>query len=267
MNLYVMSHHKRNAVIALALTAFSAGALADGQTGKPPKSDWRIIAGFGVYAFPEFDGAKDHKVLPLPMIDVTYKNRVFFNFFEGLGIKVIDTDAFTLKAAIGFASGRDEDDDEIFSGTGDIDDTAKFSLGAEYKVGRFEPFVKVSKYLGATDGMQAEFGVGTTLKFGDSYASPMLKLKVAAEYSDEDHTQGYFGINTKQSFDSGLTVYTPSAGVSSMSAGATYIHPFSGRWATTVNLKLSQMLGDAADSPLVLEENQVSGGVFVTYTF
>jgi outer membrane scaffolding protein for murein synthesis (MipA/OmpV family) len=81
MNLYVKSHQKRNSVIALALTAFSAGALADGQTGKPPKNDWRIIAGFGVYAFPEFDGAKDHKVLPLPMIDVTYKNRVFFNFF------------------------------------------------------------------------------------------------------------------------------------------------------------------------------------------
>lgn len=271
MNITTQIAEKVNPAIALsvilALSTISPVALADVQINERQQSDWRVMAGFGAYVFPEFDGAKDHRVLALPLLDITYKDRVYFNFFEGLGVKIIDTKAFTLKGGISYAFGREEDDHALFAGTEDIDNAAKLTLAAKYKIEGITSFVKVSKYLGATDGLQAEFGVQTRLLLGDKRSDPMLQLNVSVQYSNEDYMMGYFGIDSQQSFDSGLDGYTAEAGFSSVSAGATYIHPFSKRWATTVNLKYARMLGDAVDSPLVLEQNQISGGLFVTYTF
>ncbi|MFT4925901.1 MAG: outer membrane protein [Phenylobacterium sp.] len=265
------SHQQRNTAIALAVTLalsmISLKTLADVQPDHSAQSDWRITAGFGIYVFPEFEGAKDHRILPLPMIDISYKNRVYFNFFEGLGVKMIDTDTFKLKGAIGYAFGRDEDDHSLYQGTGDIDGSAKLMLTAEVKTWRLTPFVKVSKYLSATEGMQTEIGLKTKFMFGETRSDPMLNLTVSTQYANQDYMMGFFGVNSQQSMNSSLALYTADAGFNSVSAGATYIHPFSGRWATTVNLKLSRLLGDAADSPLVLQQNQISGGLFVTYTF
>jgi outer membrane scaffolding protein for murein synthesis (MipA/OmpV family) len=251
-------------VVYIVISTFGSSAFADnGQ----PESDWRVTTGFGVYAFPEFDGSDEHQILPIPMIDVTYKNRFFFNLFDGIGMDVIKTEDFTLKASVAYEFGREEKDSELLTGTGDIDAGAKIQLSAEYEIGRLTPFVKVENHLSGAEGMQAELGVETMFRFGESYTSPMLILELSAEYSNEDHMLGYYGISTEQSINTGLAVYTPEAGISAYSAGVTYIHPFAERWATTATAKFTTITGDAADSPLILEENQISGGFFVTYTF
>jgi len=255
---------------AILLTTYGTTAFAEGKEADFEESDWQVRAGFGVYAFPESQGSDELEILPLPFIDVTYKDRYFFNFFDGLGgyLYKSDGDGFNLKSSIGFGFGREEDDDPILEGTGDIDDAATFKVEAEYKIGKISPFISIQKYLDGTDGIQGEIGVEGFFTLGENpYTSPSIMVSVAAEYSDEDHMVGFFGVNDQQSLRSGLPTYTPEAGFSAANAQVSFIYPFAKKWSVTTTVEYSQLIGDAADSPLVIKEDQVSGGLFFTYSF
>ncbi len=43
--------------------------------------------------------------------------------------------------------------------------------------------------------------------------------------------------------------------------------PVTKSWTANAMLGYSQLVGDAADSPIVKDEGQVSGGLFVSYAF
>ena len=253
--------------VAILFSSYGTTALADDKPTYPP-GDWRVSAGFGVYALPEYTGSDELQVLPIPLINATYKERFFFNVFDGLGSYIYKSDGFNLKSSISFAFGRDEDDAPNLAGTGDIDDAAAFKLKADYKIGKLSPFLSVQQYFGGTDGIQAEAGVEGFFTLGKNpYTSPSIMISVSAEYSDEDHMIGYFGVNNQQSINSGLPIYTPEAGFSAAKTQFSFIYPFAKKWAATATIQYSQLIGDAADSPLVIEENQISGGFFIIYNF
>ena len=72
--------------------------------------DRNIGIGAGVISAPEYLGADDYPTRVLPAIDIAYRNRLFFNFFEGLSAYLYKRGDFRLKAGIGYQAGRDEDD-------------------------------------------------------------------------------------------------------------------------------------------------------------
>lgn len=92
--------------------------------------DWNVGLGAGLISAPEYLGADDYETRAEPTLDIGYKNRVFFNFYEGLSAYPYGRDEWRIKTGIGYDRGRDEDDDELLEGTGDVGDSTLFHLGA-----------------------------------------------------------------------------------------------------------------------------------------
>lgn len=110
-------------------------------------------------------------------------------------------------------------------GTGDIDDTATVKLEAEYKLGKLNPFVAVQQYLGGTDGIQGETGVESFFSLGrNPRFSRSILIKISAEYSNENHISGYFGVSEQQSLNSGIQRYTPGAEFSAVNTQFSFIY-------------------------------------------
>ena len=76
-----------------------------------------------------------------------------------------------------------------------------------------------------------------------------------------------FTANAGQSAASGLQPYSAESGISSVRAGATAFYPLTRNWRLTGVLQYRELVGDAGDSPLVLQDGQWFGGAFVGYRF
>jgi hypothetical protein len=56
---------------------------------RPVPSDWSFAFGAGALALPSYAGASSTKILPLPWIDLRYKDRVFLSPIAGLGVNLV----------------------------------------------------------------------------------------------------------------------------------------------------------------------------------
>jgi len=249
---------------ALAVAFLSSFLLC---TSAAMADDWNIGLGAGVISGPEYIGSEDSESRGVLAVDIAYRDRYFFNFYEGFSAYLYNRGDFRLKAGLGYERGRDEDEDDSLRGTGDIDSAAVLSLGTEYRLGQYTAFANLRQHLGGTDGWQLQTGIQAFYSLRKAITSPRVLLNLMINYSDEKFMQGYFGIDADQSAASGYPEYSAHAGISWLRTGISYIHPLSERWRITAVLQVRKLLGDAVDSPLVLEDRQLLGGVIAGYRF
>ena len=235
-------------LLSLCLLVWSPAPLAAG--------DWSVGLGAGVISAPEYLGS-----------DFAYRRTVTFNFYEGLNAYFFNRGNFSLKAGLAYQPGRDEDEDPSLAGIGDIGDATLLRLVGEYQFDIYTAFVGLRQHYGGTDGSQLEAGIQAFYSLRQEITSPRLLFNLALVYSDEDYMQGYFGVDAGQSADSGLDPYSPEPGISSVRGGATFLYPLTRHWRLTSILQYRELVGDAGNSPLVLQDGQWFGGAFVGYRF
>lgn len=178
----------------------------------------------------------------------------------------------------GLDGGRDEADSVYLAGLGDIDSGAEFTFGLEYEFGVMQAFASVSQLTSGSEGMTAEFGIGTQIPaavlFGNGGADhsenrrgPMLSASLSATWADDSYTQSYFGVTTAQAGTSAYSAYDASAGIKSVDLNFGVMVPLSENWMAQGMVSYSRLMGDAADSPLVRDEKQYGVGLLVGYSF
>lgn len=253
--------------------------------GLPPaeageRGDWDIRIGAGAKYIPKYEGSDEMKARALPLIDITWKDRVFLNPRDGLGVHVYDEGGLTVSAGVGYVFARDESDSSDLRGMGDIDETAAANLTLKYDLGLLAPYAKVSRHLGGSEGTLAKAGVGAVAPLAllsggmnpkDSGSGgpkgPLLKLGASISWADDTYMESYFGVNPAQSSASGYSRYKPESGFKSVDFEAGVIYLFAENWAVNARVGYSQLLGDAKDSPIVRDAGRLSGGLFLSYGF
>ena len=243
-------------------------------------SDWDIRIGLGARYDAKYEGSDEMKARVLPLIDVTWKDLVFLNPREGLGVHVYDGHNLTVSVGVGYVFGRDESDSDDLRGMGDIDDAAAANLKIKYAIGPVAPYIGASRHLGDVDGTLVEAGVGGIVPLAlitggmDSpgmgaggLKGPALQLGVSATWADGDYMEGYFGVNSLQSSRSGYARYDAESGFKSVDFRFGVIYLFAENWAVNARGGYSRLLGDAADSPIVKDDGRFSGGLFLSYRF
>lgn len=228
--------------------------------------DWEVTLGAGAMVTPEYEGGEDYEIVPVPYIDVNYRDRVTFNPFDGARVNILKSDHLVAGAGLGFDFGRDEDDADRLEGLGDIDATIEGQLFARYNWRAFNAELALSQDLG--DGhegylVEAELGYGIPLP----QYSTFTRLSVTTSYAGDDYMESFFGVNNAQSARSGLSEFDAEAGFKDVSLNSFTSYRFTENWSLNGLLQYKQLLGDAADSPVVEEEGQLTGGAFVTYRF
>jgi len=249
--------------------ALSIPALA--QPGRPAPREWDIRAGAGVMMRPTFDGSDRYRARPLPYLSVNWRDTLTFDQ-TGLNAQ-LRRQNYRIGLGLTFDGGREEQDtggifasgDDRLLGMGDID----FALGirgfATWQIGPVELNTQVTKFTGAqNDGIVARAGLSLPMPLGSSV---MLVPGISAGWADDNHMQTFFGVTPIQASRSIFPQFAAGAGFQDVRAGVNLVYSFSANWFANVNVGVTHLLGDAADSPLSLSDTSVTGIVAVGYRF
>lgn len=228
-------------------------------------NDWSVRVGaMGMYK-PEYEGSEDYEFRGYPMIDVNWRDRVFFNPRKGLGVYLWNRDDLKLGASIGYAFGRDEDDSSDLAGLGDIDSGASANLLFGWGVDDFSLDARFEQQFSGEDtGFQVHMGLGYNVRLGEKI---MLKPSLKTTYASSDYMEEYFSISQSQSSRSGLSVYDAGSGFKSVGLNILSIYRINRHWAGQALANYDRLVGDTADSPVVKNENQYLLGLGLSYMF
>ena len=252
----------------ISLLLASAGALvlpAEAAPGaEAGRDDWSFVLGGGAMVAPSYEGSDKFSVSPLPFVSINWRDRVFLDMEHGLGVNVVRTDALRLGVSVGFAPGRNEDDDDHLKGLGDIDAAARGHIFGSYSFGKLQLGVDVAKDFGGSDGVQVRPELSVKVPLSESWT---LSSGVSATWADDSTMQSFFGVSASQSRKSGLERFDAGAGFKSVNLRLGLNWAVSESWFATAHAGVGVLLGDAADSPVTESRVQPSVGLAVGYRF
>lgn len=230
------------------------------------QNDWTITGGAGLLVVPEYEGGENYEFLPVPYVDVRYRDLFVINPFDGLRVNAIRAENFKAGAGIGYDFGRDDDDADHLRGLGDVDGSIEGQLFAEYSLGATSGEITFAQDLGeGHEGFTVDAELGHVF-FLREYKT-IIRPSIGTTYASDNYMQSYFGVNAGQSARSGLAQFDSEAGFKDVSADLFVRVPLSQNWSINGLGGYSRLLGDAADSPIVEDENQFMGGAFLAYEF
>ncbi len=137
-----------------------------------------------------------------------------------------------------------------------------------FDAGKWETYVEF-----LTDVDDEHEGSLTTLR--QSYKQPLknrrlLTFNVSLTYADDDYMGTFFGIDSGNAASSGLRMFDAEAGIKDLEVSVALLTRVSKRWNIAYTLGYKELLGDAADSPVVDDEGspgRVFGVIIVSTTF
>jgi MipA family protein len=255
-------------VSGLAILGSSCSVLAE-----EPSSDWEIQIGAGAMVSPDYEGSDDYEVNPLPMVNISYKDRVFLDGPSiGANLLIWDGtrpgDQLKIGPLLRYQMGREDDDNDALKGLGSIDGSAEIGGFISYENGPFSAGIKAFQDVGdGHEGMIVELEGGYRHSFNDNWS---MQASIATTWADEDYTQSFFGIDSGQSLRSGYREYNAEAGFKDIGLSLGVSYSFAENWNVTGMAGYSRLIGDAADSPIVDKQGSADAfmtGLFVGYRF
>lgn len=247
--------------VAIAIGFMAGSALSEEATKPNPKdNDWRLTLGVGAMIAPDYEGSDDYEAIPLPLIDLSWRDKVSIGTLGGPFIKVnffklngpTPKDFLTLSTAVRYGGGREQDDNDALQGLGDIDGGMMVSLAADYQYQDFGIGLAVNRDVtGDREGTTVNAGLHYSFKLG--VPRTMLTLGTDMTWADDDYMGTTFGISAAQAAASrrGFAAFDASSGVKDVGVSAKVRH----RWDDNIGLLgqvgYTRLLGDAADSPIV----------------
>ena len=273
-----------------ATSAFAADAVDFGDPIAEPAPVRSVLLGIGAGVAPNYEGSDEYTVFPFPIFSfgtgVEGPRRFEFRGLDDIRLHVLRAGGFSAGPIAGYAFGRDEDDADILDGIGDIGGGFVGGVFAAYDF-RVSPNATVGLDVGishqftgdpldedvpgnaafdAEYGYEVDFGVSANIRMSPRAS---LALRVGAVYADEDYMDTHFGINAAQAANStaGLAAFDADAGIKNVYGNANLAFDVTERVQVRAGVGYSRLLGDAADSPVSVSDNQFSGSLGVGYRF
>lgn len=254
----------------LLLTA-AAFFVSAAHAGKPAgqDKDWSVTIGAGGLYSPDYEGSDDYEFRALPYLAVTYQDWLSLSVPEGLKIALLNDDGLKAGVLAGYRFDRDAGDNIALAGWGDVDGAIELGAFAEYRQGPFQIALDVRQDVsGAHEGAIAKLSARYSTRVGGA----LVSVGPQATWASDNYTQTYFGITPAQAASAALwyVPYQADGGIKDYGLSATVVVPLDDQWSVTGLVSVSQLTGDAADSPIVAmlgSETQFSAGVFVGYRF
>ena len=227
--------------------------------------DWLVELGALYGAVPDFQGADSLQGTPIPYFYIEYKNRYFLHPTSGAGVYLYNENDNFLSASFNYQFGRKEDDTGFLQGLGDIDGGVAARVAGQYRFayGVIGAFV-THQVSGSDTGTEATVYASTRLKpVPNARIYPTLRVA----FADDERQQVLFGVTNAQAQRSAFTPYFPEAGIKSYGVQLQGLYDLRDGWRLASQASWDILTGDAADSPIVQDENQylVSFGVIKTF--
>ena len=234
--------------------------------------DWNGTVGLAALLRPEYEGSSETELGVLPLIDVIWRDRVFFALDdqqsdtpEGLGLNITRTGNMQTAVTLNFDYGRQEGDADELNGLGDID--SSLELGALFNVVNGHWKVHGAIALGVTDGHEgivADLG----FKYGARYGERTVVIfGPSMSIADDSYMESYYGVDAQQAASSGLARFEAGMDIKELALEGRFVHRISGPWSATAFGRAVTLLGDASNSPVIREDGFLAAGISLTYDF
>jgi outer membrane scaffolding protein for murein synthesis (MipA/OmpV family) len=221
---------------------------------------------------PEYEVAKDRKTVLMPTINLFYGDTFFLTGMTAganlLKHKTVQDVSITAGPLLALRRGRDQDDNAALKGLGDIDPALDADVFVRFRKQGWQASVAVRQNLTNTDQ-------GATVNFSAGYGMPLgpklrLRTNLDTTWTSSDYMKTFFGIDARQSAQSGIAQYAAGAGFKHVGASLMADYSINREWAGFASLRYKRLLGDAAASPIVAnlgDNDQVSASIGVKYRF
>lgn len=225
-----------------------------------PSSAWDMRLGIGALTNPEFNGANEFEVIPVPLVDITWRERLFLNTENGAGVWLFyneDDPEYSLGASVGFNfDDRDFGDDPQFEGLGEVDGTVEAHILGGFELGfiEFEADAAFAISDQGHNGILITFGAGTGVPLG---RRAFFEVTPFAVWADADYTQSLYGVSAEEAAASAFEEFVPSSGFERVGAEFEFSYALTKRIGVFTGVEYSFLLGDAGDSPFIEKESQV----------
>lgn len=233
-----------------------------------------LTLGGGVDVGPRYSGSDKIRVSAAQVVDYSMANGFFIGTTRGIGYGN-NVGNLDYSAALSYRTGRKDKDvssDSISSGSdelrgmGEIKGSAIVVPGLGYKVTdwlnlQLQAEVPVSE---RENGEAVHFGLSSPL-----YTSPTnaVMLALTGSWGSDKYMQTYYGVSAAQSAASGFARHDAGAGIYAWSMNLDWTHKLTSRWSVLASAGVTQLTGDAGDSPIVHRKTSPTGSLKVTYSF
>lgn len=224
---------------------------------------WRASLGIGALVRPDYPGSSNYDLTAVPLVEVVWNDRIFATTRQGVEVGVFLTRdrAFRSGIALDYVFGRDQDDNVRLQGLGDIDSTVRGRAFASSGVGPFTLSAFLAQDLadnghGLIAGADLEYRLRLAPRLA-VFAGP------GVTWANDTHMQSFFGVSAAQAARSaaGLPRYDAGAGFRDVRLTIGAIALVTDSVFIQPRIVVSQLVGDAADSPLTTSETQVAAFV------
>ena len=232
---------------------------------------------------PKYEGSDEHEYIPIPIIiprlsDVPedeanqstfkkFRKRISFRGLDDIRIRAIGGERLQFGAVTGYITNRDQNDGDQLRGWGDVEGGLVLGAYTGFSLGAFQLDAAIlDKVTGDESGFEMRFGVETTRQITERTT---VVARVGTTLASEEYMQTYFGVTPSQAARSkaGVPVYTPDAGIKDVYFELGGTMDLTDRWIFKAGGRYGRLLGEAADSPVVEAENQLSGVLGLAYRF
>lgn len=226
-----------------------------------------VKLGLGAITLPDFEGAKNYGVYPVPLFEVQNWHR--FNLsIRGLSYRLYRYEnsaesefkkvEFQVEPVLGVSASREEDNDFLFfsrgtdrylRGLGDIDTGLDVGADLLLRTGPMRTRLSLRQEVaGGHGGFTAQLGLGTRVPLS---GTTWLGIEAATTWADDNYMDAFFSIDRNQAFRSVYQRYDAHAGIKDASVAMRLDHDFTDSVSLVAIARYTRLLGDAADSPIV----------------
>ena len=234
---------------ALCLALAASPAIAqDNAAGSSFWDDFELQIGAGAIFAPEYEGSDRYDLMPAPIIDLSWRDRIFLSF-GALRADLSPLENLSFGPLLTYDPGRENDDSRDLRGTGNVGDTFEGGFFITYEHGPFELSNVLRTALGGGHegtviSPSVAYNMEVTSKLG-------VSLEVGATWADDNYNSTFFGIDARQSARSGLRRFDADAGFKNVDISLSGRYAITDHWGFIASAGYSRLVGDAADSPLV----------------
>ena len=255
---------KEDAMEEVALWAGASEEIDDAPGYEDPRDKerkWTVNIGLTGGVSPDYEGSNNYGFGYNPNFALSWRDTIFYKG-KTLGVNLINNKNLKAGPVMSWTSGRDEDDNDKLEGLGDVDSSIEVGgfLSYRQKPFRFKMEARQDADSGH-EGALVELSAGKNLTF----EKPLVFIALGTTWASDNYMESFFAVDAQQSADSGLKKYDADAGIKDVSISMTSGYRITNRWRIGGKLEYKRLVGDAADSPIVDDENQFLAGISLSY--
>lgn len=257
--------------------------LLSAQDQAPRPKAWDVTVGAITLIMPEYAGADEYRVLPIPVAKISYRERVYLGpsatgLGFGAGVNLIRAGSFTVSGEVTVLDSRSADRADALAGMNDQELAIGAGIGVTWRQGDWS--IGVGGAHGLNDGASliGTASLGYTRMFGRTLLlTPSANLTAA----NAKQMRREFGVTSREAtrrqqlIDNGDdrleadegAPYRPGAGLRSIGPSLTAIVLLSPKWSLIGFGGADFLLKEAKESPLVRRTTSLSGGFGIGYRF